>query len=147
FLPPKRSARMDRLNRFREVPATLIFYEAPHRIRAAIEDARTVLGNRECVIARELTKIHESFLRAPLYEIELDGLSERGELVLMLGTASAEDKQLEGPKSESILKAVERVVREEGLDQKAAIKRIARERGIGKSHAYRQLIEEQNRSR
>jgi 16S rRNA (cytidine1402-2'-O)-methyltransferase len=147
FLPSKRAARVDRLEKFKGSGATLVFYEAPHRIRSTIEDAQKVLGNRDCVIARELTKIHETFLRGALLEIEPEDISERGEFVLIFGPPKDEDKQLASPGSESILKAVERHMSDEGLDQKAAIKRVARELGIGKSQAYRLLIEEQNRSR
>jgi 16S rRNA (cytidine1402-2'-O)-methyltransferase len=126
----------------------LIFYEAPHRIKATIEDARAVLGDRECVVARELTKVHEEFVRARLPEISIPEGSARGEIVLMVGPPA--DGRFNYSKTEATLSIgaeVEQLMDAEGLDQKSALKRIARERGISKSEAYRMMIAERSRSK
>ncbi|HSB10838.1 MAG TPA: 16S rRNA (cytidine(1402)-2'-O)-methyltransferase [Blastocatellia bacterium] len=146
FLPARQTARRARLEELADLNSTLVFYEAPHRISATIEDARKVLGDRECVVARELTKLHEEFLRGPLSEIEIH--ERRGEIVLMIGPpVNDRAKQLAHPVSHSILKEIEDLMRIEGLDQKTALKRAARGRGIGKSEAYRLMIDERNRSK
>lgn len=143
FLPARRAARKARLAELVGIESTLVFYEAPHRIRETIADAREVMGNRECTVARELTKLHEEFVRGSLSELEIPEASARGEIVLLIGPPiQGQARQpVEGP-PQSINDAIERLVTSEGLDRKSALKRIARERGISKSEAYRQLIAE-----
>ncbi len=69
FLPARSNARRARLNELRAVPGTLIFYEAPHRLAARLRDAYEILGEREAVVARELTKMHEEIRRGRLSEL------------------------------------------------------------------------------
>jgi 16S rRNA (cytidine1402-2'-O)-methyltransferase len=139
FLPPKSSARRRVLERIKESLQTQVFYEAPHRIREAAEDVVAVLGpGRRVVIARELTKIHEEFLRGTAREIlaAVNARAElKGEMVLLIGPA--EEGEAETP-SISIRDRVERLIREEKLDEKAALKKVAKERAISKSDAYRE---------
>jgi len=146
FLPARRTARRARLAELAGVSSTLIFYEAPHRIKDTIDDAREVLGNRDCVLAREVTKLHEEFVRCRLSEIELAEVATRGEMVLMIGPPLSSE-QPEEPELTSILERTEQIARTAGLDQKAALKQAARERGISKSEAYRRMIAERNRSK
>jgi 16S rRNA (cytidine1402-2'-O)-methyltransferase len=144
FLPPKQLARRARLTELSAMPTTLIFYEAPHRIKQTLEDACAVLGRRQCVLARELTKLHEEFLRGSLLEVT-ERVKERdikGEMVLLIG-APLETEEAKSPiKSGSILQEVEALMLAEELDQKAALKRVARRRGLHKSEAYRMLVAE-----
>lgn len=146
FLPARRTARRARLAELAGVSSTLIFYEAPHRIKETIDDARELLGNRDCVLAREVTKLHEEFARGRLSEIKLSEGATRGEMVLMIGPPQ-DSEQPEAPQLTSILERTEQIVRTGGLDQKAALKQAARERGISKSEAYRRMIAERNRSK
>ena len=124
----------------RNSAATKLFYEAPHRILAALEDVVTVLGpQRPIVVARELTKIHEEFLRgtaAQVLEIVKSRGDMKGEIVLMMGPA---DEAENTAPAISIRSRVEQLMREENLDEKAALKKVAKERGISKSAAYREL--------
>ena len=148
FLPARRAARRARLKELASIKSTLVVYEAPHRIKETIEDLREAFGDRKCVVARELTKLHESFLRGSLSEIELPEGAARGEIVLLIGPPrEGPAKQPEGEATRSIVKEVEHLMRAEGLDQKAALKRVARLRGIGKSEAYRLMIAERGRSK
>jgi 16S rRNA (cytidine1402-2'-O)-methyltransferase len=144
FLPARRTARRARLSELAGVRSTLVFYEAPHRIKDTIDDARDLLGNRDCALAREVTKIHEEFVRGRLSEIELADGATKGEMVLMIG-AALDSEQPEAPEITSILERTEQIARTAGLDQKAALKQAARERGISKSEAYRRMIAERNR--
>jgi 16S rRNA (cytidine1402-2'-O)-methyltransferase len=145
FLPSKQTQRRARLSEFVGARATLIFYEAPHRIKATLEDALAAMGDRQSVIARELTKIHEEFLRGSLSEL-IEDIADRvirGEIVLLISpqdedTGSASSQRVE---HSSIAEEVERLIAE-GLDRKSALKRAARLRGITKSKAYRLLLEE-----
>ncbi len=140
FLPPKSGARRRELEKIRESRSTEIFYEAPHRLHEALEDVSAVLGaGRLVVIARELTKIHEEFLRGTAGQV-LGVLKSRGdvkgEIVLLIGPESGGNA---GPSEISVRERVEQIMRKEELDEKAALKKTAKERGISKSAAYRQL--------
>lgn len=143
FLPSRKTARRARLSELAALDSTLIFYEAPHRIAATLDDMGEVLGDRPCVIARELTKIHESFVRRRLAEIDVTQITGRGEIVLVVGPA-VEQPRSAANQSNSILEEVERAVKEDHLDRRAALKRVARAHGIGKSEAYRRLLEERS---
>ncbi|HEY1801606.1 MAG TPA: 16S rRNA (cytidine(1402)-2'-O)-methyltransferase [Terriglobales bacterium] len=141
FLPPKSGQRRKMFENIRASSQTEIFYEAPHRLKEALEDIVAVLGPaRPIVIARELTKIHEEFLRGSSSDIlkELNVRSEvKGEITLLIGKAS------EGPDTvhlqETIRERVQKIMDEQNLDEKAALKTVAKERGISKSEAYREL--------
>ncbi|HEY4054617.1 MAG TPA: 16S rRNA (cytidine(1402)-2'-O)-methyltransferase [Terriglobales bacterium] len=143
FLPPKSGARRRELEAIRESRQTEIFYEAPHRIIETLEDAVAVLGaSRLVVVARELTKIHEEFLRGTAAEASgiLKARGEvKGEIVLLIGPASPE-KPI--PATVSVRDRVEQLMREEKLDEKSALKKAAKERGISKSEAYREFQRE-----
>jgi len=142
FLPARRGQRRTRLKELAGLQSTLIFYEAPHRIVQTIHDLRDVFGDRKCVVARELTKVHEEFLRGSLGHLEISELAERGEIVLLVEAPREDSSKQEGEATRSIAEEVEQLMREKGLDQKTALKRIARARGIGKSEAYRLMIAE-----
>ncbi len=137
FLPARRGARRARLAELAPLRSTLVFYEAPHRIKETLADARDVLGNRQSVVARELTKMHEQFIRGALSEIEI--AEPRGEIVLLIGPPT-DDKNVEPARS--ILEEVEAAMREDGIDRKSALKRVARARRISKSEAYRLMLAE-----
>ena len=141
FLPSKTGDRKKRLRETAEVPATLVFYETPHRIAAALRDALDILGDREAAVARELTKLHEEIFRGNLSEIakKIETEPVRGEMVLVIGRKNKEisDRAREVSISDRLDQ-----LESEGLDQKAALKLIAKERGIGKSEAYRLLQSE-----
>jgi 16S rRNA (cytidine1402-2'-O)-methyltransferase len=140
FLSPKSAARRRELEQGRNSTQTEIFYETPHRILAALEDVLAVLGpQRRIVVARELTKIHEEFLRGTtvqVLEIVKNRGEMKGEIVLMIGPA---DKEENSAPTISVRDRVEQLIRDENLDEKAALKKASKERGISKSAAYREL--------
>jgi 16S rRNA (cytidine1402-2'-O)-methyltransferase len=140
FLPAKSGQRVRALEALREHPSTLIFYEAPHRILAALADVETVLGPRHVVVARELTKIHEEFLRGPVGEVRatLESRSAaKGEITLLIGKAEV------APPADptSIEEAVEACERA-GMSRMEAIKEVARRRGLSKREVYKQAQRE-----
>jgi 16S rRNA (cytidine1402-2'-O)-methyltransferase len=146
FLPSKAGARKSALEELARDGATQIFYETPHRILEALADVEAVFGSGErVVLARELTKLHEEFLRGTVAEVraKLAGRpSVRGEMVLLLAPVLASDVAVG-----SIAEEVAALVRSEGLSEMAALKRVAKERGMGKSEAYRELQREHGRLR
>jgi 16S rRNA (cytidine1402-2'-O)-methyltransferase len=138
FLPSRRLARQRFLKALRE-ERTLVFYEAPHRVIEALQDVLAILGDRPLALAREVTKIHEEFLRGSVSEV-LNRLSKKpvkGEITVVLGPREDQPERALPP-GRPIGKDLERVMAEQGLDQRAALKAIARARGISKSEAYRQ---------
>jgi 16S rRNA (cytidine1402-2'-O)-methyltransferase len=140
FLPAKSGARRRELGKIREVEETQVYYEAPHRIREALADIVEVLGpERPVVVARELTKIHEEFLRGTAWEaaLILNARDEvKGEITLLIGKAA---EGASAPRGISVQQRVEQIMRDEKVDEKAALKKVAKERGISKSEAYREL--------
>ncbi len=138
FLPPKSGARRKELQKIIDSDETQIYYEAPHRIRETLADIAEVLGaDRPVVVARELTKIHEEFLRGTVQEViqTLNARDEvKGETTLLIGKAP---RGQSAPRSISVHERVEQIIREEKVDEKAALKKVAKERGISKSEAYR----------
>lgn len=146
FLPARSTQRRARLMEVRAVPCTLIFYEAPHRVAESLQDAREILGEREAVVARELTKMHEEIMRGRLSSLaehfSKDGA--RGEMVIII-----DRNVLEEATGDSAMDVAARVaaLEGEGLDARAALKRAAREMGLSRSEAYRRLTASRERSR
>jgi 16S rRNA (cytidine1402-2'-O)-methyltransferase len=156
FLPEKAGARRTRLEELaaepHTSPRTLIFYEAPHRILDTLSDIEAVFGSMlHAVVARELTKLHEEFLRGPVAEIRRDLAGRdriRGEFVLLIeapagapGLASETGEGTPQPR-QSIATQVARLQSEFAIDEKEALKRIARSLGQSKSEVYRELQRE-----
>ena len=141
FLPAKSGQRRQMLESIAASPRTQVFYEAPHRVKEAVEDIVATLGtDRQIVIAREVTKIHEEFLRGRAGEV-LEILNARGdvkgEITLLIG--KAEEGQQKVAAGMSVRQRLEQIMAEEKLDEKSALKRIAKEMGVSKSEAYREL--------
>jgi len=149
FLPSKAGQRRTALEELARDGGTHIFYEAPHRIADTLADMESVFGKAQhAVVARELTKLHEEFLRGTIGELraELAGRAViRGEMVLLV-TPAALPAGTSAP-GLGIAAEVAALMQAENLTEKDALKRVARERGIGKSEAYRELQREQNRLR
>ena len=145
FLPSKGGARRTELERLQAMvtvggePLVLVFYEAPHRILEMLEDVAGVWGETcPVVLARELTKLHEEFLRGSAAGVRAR-LTERervrGEIVVLV---EARPSAAMSGSEESIAALVARLMKDEGLSEKDALKRAARERGMGKSEVYRE---------
>ncbi len=152
FLPPRRHARRLRLAALRALPATLVFYEAPHRIADALTDARDILGEREAAVARELTKLHEEIARGRLSHLIERFTGEhaaRGEMVLVIDrTVIADDPAATAGKHQTPdIAALVAAFEGEGLDPRAALKRAARELGLNRDEAYRRLVAERAQAR
>jgi len=148
FLPARSGARQTRLNELRSVPGTLIFYEAPHRLAATLKDAFEILGEREAVVARELTKLHEEIARGRLSELAArfsSAETARGEIVLIVDRNMIESETKAAAPRTSVVELVERL-ENEGLDHRVALKKAARELGLSRAEAYRRLVAERGRT-
>ena len=135
FLPPKSAARRRFLDEAAVDRATLIVYESPHRILDSLQDIAQILGDRRIVLARELTKIHEEFLRGSAREI-LDELRARpsikGEMTLVIERAGK--GAAEGDPVSEVLS-----LQAAGVDRMEAIKSVAKRFGLGKRELYEKL--------
>jgi 16S rRNA (cytidine1402-2'-O)-methyltransferase len=134
FLPPKSSQRRKTLEQWKSETGTLIFYETPHRILEALEDIAAVMGPRPVVVARELTKLHEEFLRGTAAEVRGELASRpsvKGEITLLIG------KTDEVQADDTPLEEAVRLAEWGGLPRMEAIKQVARQRGLSKREVYR----------
>ncbi len=134
FLPAKKSQRREKLQTLRDETRTLIFYEAPHRLKEALDDIHELMGNREAVLAREVSKIHEEFLRGPISELlrTLGGGDIRGEVTLIINGASG----VPGV-SEDRLKAEILELKGRGLRVKEIAEVLGEKFGYPKKEIYR----------
>ena len=133
FLPAKKSQRREKLQTLRDETRTLIFYEAPHRLKEALDDIHELLGNREAVLAREVSKIHEEFLRGPVSElVRTLGGGMRGEVTLIISGSSG----LPGV-SEDRLKAEILELKGKGLRVKEIAEVLGEKFGYPKKEIYR----------
>ncbi len=138
FLPAKKTQRRKTLEELKDSPATLVFYEAPHRILEALDDVSEILGVRRIVLARELTKIHEEFLVGGPAELR-EALAKRpaikGEITLTIGKAEAPE-----PDAMPLETAFDKLLAA-GVPRMDAMKTLARERGLSKREVYQKLNE------
>lgn len=140
FLPSRAGARRKALENLKSEPRTLVLYEAPHRLVETLADAAAVMGPRQAVVAREITKIHEEFLRGNLTELceATQKRAPRGEITLLIGPGDGAQQPVDT--TVSLKQRVAQIEAESGMDRKAALKQAARERGLGKREAYKQLL-------
>ncbi len=143
FLPVKKMARRTKLEELKTERATLVFYEAPHRIRETLADALEVLGDRQASLARELTKLHEQFIRGTLSDLvaHFDTHQPRGEMTLVI--AGNDNDNLPAVETGSVSEQVERLM-SDGLSRNDAIRQAAKSRGLTKRDAYQLMLEEKS---
>ena len=142
FLPSRPTARRKVLQNLANETRTVVLYEAPHRLADTLSDALDCLGRRQAVLAREMTKIHEEFMRADLAEllVRVQQQPVRGEITLLIGPPLPGDAKTQESCTVSLPQRVEEMMREQQIDRKSALKLVARERGLTKRQAYKQLI-------
>jgi 16S rRNA (cytidine1402-2'-O)-methyltransferase len=139
FLPSKKGERRRILEDLKDHQRTQIFYEAPHRLLETLDDIADVMGNRHIVVAREVTKMHEEFLRGRVLDI-LKELRQRdrvkGEITLLIDRP---DAQSTPPPSGPLKDRVDQLMKEQNLKKMDALKAVAKERGISKAQAYKEF--------
>lgn len=132
FLDAKSKKRKDQLSALKELPYTILFYEAPHRIEDMLKDVKEVLGDRQICLAREITKLHEEFLRGNVSEILEVCSGLKGEMVVVVAGASPSEHAL--TMSEACQMVADLI--EEGIKTKDACKQIAAKTGFSKNDLY-----------
>ena len=133
FLPPSTHDCVKKLRLYHSYPMTLIMYEAPHRIEKMLQSCLDVLGDRHICIARELTKVHEEFIRGTISEILPIASELKGEMVVVIeGNQDDYEKDID---MGQILNMVNTSI-ESGMSTSAAIKEVAKQTGISKNQIY-----------
>jgi len=146
FLPSRPTERRKSLRALAGEARTLALYEAPHRLLDTLEDALEILGNRPAVVAREVTKIYEEFLRGHLEDLvaSVRKKAPRGEITLLIGPSDGHAPHAtDESKAQNLVplaRHVEEIMKSLGVDRKAALKQAARERGLTRREAYKQLL-------
>ena len=135
FLPRKKSEQQSFFEQMNKARATSIFYEAPHRLVKTLNNMSEILDSeRKIVVARELTKIHEEFIRGTISEVTdyFEQNAPRGEFVVLVSPNTIEEKQLSWSE---LIKSVNRLV-DKGESKKSAIKTVAQENNVSKNELY-----------
>lgn len=138
FLPARSGERRTLLESLREVQQTTVIYEAPHRVAETMQDIAEILGpQRPVVLARELTKVHEEFVRGSAAEVlaALRKHEVKGEITLLIG----KNEGMTMGAKKNIAMRLQEIMSEQEIDENAALKVLAKEQGISKSEAYREL--------
>jgi len=142
FLPHRAGERRRRLRELATEARTVVVFETPHRVRAALEDAAAILGPRPLVLGRELTKQHETILRGTAAELlERLGDDVRGEITLVLAPGAVEATAEGSPVDRDVRRAYDAALEAAGGDRRAALRRAARELGMKRAELYRYLTE------
>lgn len=142
FLPSRPAARRKALQNIAKETRTLAIYEAPHRLVDTLADAVESFGRRQAVVAREITKVHEEFLRGDLAEllVRVQQQPVRGEITILIGPPAPGSEKVPTLCAAPLSQRVEQIMLERQIDRKAALKLAARERGLTKREAYKQLV-------
>ena len=142
FLSAEKKDRKDKLEELKYETKTLIFYEAPHKLKSMLESVLEVLGNRKIVLAKELTKIHETFIRDNVENILNDIENIKGEFVILVEGSEVSKKDIELDNLNNL--SVEehyKMYENQGFDKKEIIKKIAKDRGVNKNEIYKIFLD------
>lgn len=138
FLPLNKKLRKEKLEKIKNENKTIIIYEAPHKIKDSLNDLKNVVGDRKIVLARELTKIHEEFIRGNIDEIIEKSENLKGEMILLIeGNNEINNENILNNLS---LEEHYNVYEKQGLDKKEIIKKIAKDRGVNKNEIYQYFL-------
>lgn len=140
FLSTKKKEKKGKLEQLKNETRTLIFYEAPHKIIDTLETMLEMLGDREITIGRELTKIHEEFIRGKISKV-LEEIEIKGEMVIILQGAEKSKQEVEKEKRNQLsLEQHYEFYKKQGYDKKEIIKLIAKDRGVNKNEIYKKFL-------
>ena len=139
FLPLNKKMRKEKLKEIQITTKTIIIYEAPHKLMSTLNDLDEILKERKVVLARELTKIHEEFIRGNIKQIIKQAENLKGEIVLIIEGSKVKEDEKEDFKKLS-LEEHYKMYEEQGLEKKEIIKRVAKDRGVTKNEVYKKFV-------
>ena len=137
FLPLNKKNRKEKLEEIKNITKTMILYEAPHKLETTLKDLKVIIGERKIVLARELTKIHEEYIRENIDVLIEKAKELKGEIVLMIEGA---EKKEENNLLQLSLQEHYAYYEEKGLNKKEIIKQIAKDRNVNKNEIYQKFI-------
>ena len=138
FLPLNKKLRKEKLDEIKNETKTCIIYEAPHKLKNTLQDLKDILENRKVVLAREITKIHEEFIRGHIDDIISKSENLKGEMILLVEGAKKQEEQC--PLNNLSLEEHYEYYQKQGLDKKEIIKNIAKDRGVNKNEIYMNFV-------
>lgn len=141
FLPINKKLRREKLKEIENETKTIIIYEAPHKLKNTLADLKDILQNRKVVLAREITKIHEEFIRGNIEEIISKAEDLKGEMIILIEGAKFKEKEMEMEINELSLDEHFEFYKNQGLDKKEIIKKIAKDRGVSKNEIYMEFVD------
>ena len=139
FLSKNAKDKKKKLEELKNENKTLIFYESPHKIKSTLENILEILGNRKIVLARELTKIHEEFIRGRILDILEKEQELRGEFVIIVEGTEKKEEEKEFLNSLTLEEHYKYYLNK-NLDKKEIIKKIAKDRNKNKNEIYQYFI-------
>ncbi len=140
FLPLNKKLRKEKLEEIRNENKTIIIYEAPHKLKNTLQDLKSIIDNRKIVLARELTKIHEEFIRGTIEEIIENSEDLKGEMIILIEGAT--DRKEEISLNSLPLEEHYKYYKKLGIEKKEIIKKISKDRGVNKNEIYMYFINE-----
>ena len=146
FLPLNKKLRKEKMDEIKNSNKTVIIYEAPHKMKSTLEDLKEILGNRNIVLARELTKIHEEFIRKNIDELLKNIDSLKGEMILII-EKNSEVKTDENKLNILSLDEHYKFYEKQGLNKKEIIKKIAKDRKLNKNEIYMYFLNKERSGR
>ena len=138
FLPLNKKLRKEKLDEIKNETKTCIIYEAPHKLKNTLQDLKDILENRKVVLAREITKIHEEFIRGNIDDIISKSENLKGEMIILVEGAKKQEEQC--PLNNLSLEEHYEYYQKQGLDKKEIIKNIAKDRGVNKNEIYMNFV-------
>ena len=141
FLPKSKKNRDELLEKISKRNETLIFYESPHRILKTLDELEKILGDRNIAVARELTKIHEEFLRGKISEVKNFLTEPKGEFVLIV--EGDNDEKIIEPLVENFVDVYKNFIAK-GIDKKNAIRETAKKFNVSRREIYNKIVESEN---
>lgn len=137
FLPLNKKLRKEKMDEIENINKTIIMYEAPHKISNTLNDLKDIVGNRQIVLARELTKIHEEYIRGTIEEIIEKAKDIKGEIVIII---EANNEIKENKLNNLTIEEHYKIYENQGFDKKEIIKKIAKDRNVNKNEIYKKFI-------
>lgn len=139
FLPVNKKEKKEKLEKIKKINSTLIFYEAPHKLTITLEDIKEILGDRHAVLAREITKMHEEFLRGTISEILEKYKEPKGEFVIIVERSNESDEEKDFLLNLT-LEEHYKYYETKGFEKKEIIKKIAKDKNKSKNEIYQYFI-------
>ena len=140
FLPLNKKSRKEKLEEIKNANKTIILYEAPHKLKNTLNDLSDILQSREVVLARELTKIHEEYIRGTVKELMEKTDNLKGEMILIIEKNNKDNEEALNSLNNLTLEEHYNFYEKRGLNKKEIIKKIAKDRNVSKNEIYQYFI-------